>query len=258
MKFILAEKREMTQKYAPDGSVIPVTKLSVAPCVITQIKTEAKDGYVALQIGCGFKKNLSKSIKGHLKNLGSFRYLKEFIIEPSLASDLKTGDVIDIDTFTPGDNVQVTGVSKGRGFQGVVRRYHFHGHPASHGHKDQLRHSGAIGAGGVQNVSKGKRMSGRMGTDQVTVKNLKIIEVDAQNQELFVKGAVPGAKGGLTVVVSLAGQIKLKKPTAAEEKKLSVAPEAVKPVDRVASSQPETQPAAAEGSQKSITEAEKQ
>ena len=200
MKFILATKEGMTQKFAEDGTVIPVTKLLAKTCVVTQVKNEEKDGYLAVQVGCGAKKNISKSVKGHLKELGSFRYLKEFRIDGSQAANLKVGDKINVGIFQNGDMVQVSGISKGKGFQGVVRRHGFHGSPASHGHKDQLRMPGSIGATGPAHVFKGTKMAGQMGNKQVTVKNLQVVEVDQKKEEIFIKGAVPGHNGNLILI----------------------------------------------------------
>ena len=247
MKFILAEKREMTQKFAEDGKVIPVTKLVITPNVVTQIKTQDHDGYVAVQLGFGTKRNISKPVMGHLKNLGKFKFIKEFRIkesdQPMKTIDdgegkketiaMKVGDVLTATVFQPGDKVQATGTSKGRGFQGVVKRHGFSGSPASHGHKDQLRMPGSIGAGGNQHVFKGTRMAGRMGGDQVTVKNLQIIEVDPAGTELFIKGAVPGARGSL-ILVSGGGEIVMVVP--AEKKETAVVEE--KKADETATATP--------------------
>lgn len=216
-KFILAEKKEMTQKFAENGSVIPVTKVVAGPCVITQIRDKAKDGYSAVQIGFGFKKNLSKALKGHLKDTGSFRYLKEFRIEEQEAEKLKVGDKITVGVFENSDLVKVTGTSKGKGFQGVVKRHGFHGSPASHGHKDQLRMPGSIGATGPAHVFKGTKMGGRMGGNQTTVSNLGIIEVNSENNEIFIKGAVPGARNNL-LLISGVGDLVLGSP---DEKEVS-------------------------------------
>lgn len=200
MKFILAEKIAMTQKFAADGTVIPVTKVVAGPCVVTQVKTEDRDSYVAVQVGFGSKRKLSKSVAGHLKTLGSFRYLKEFRLTPEQAKTLTVGNRITAAIFQPGDVINVSGDSKGKGFQGVVKRHHFAGSPASHGHKDQLRMPGSIGSQGPQHVLKGKRMPGRMGGEQVTVTNLEVVEVDTEKNELFIKGAVPGAVGNLLLI----------------------------------------------------------
>jgi len=211
MKFILAEKKAMTQKFAPDGTVIPVTKVVAGPCIITQLKSEKADGYTAVQLGFGSKRNLNKSAKGHLKNLGNSRYLKEFRISEAEGEKLAMGQKITVSTFSVGDIVKVSGITKGKGFQGVVRRHGFHGSPATHGHKDQLRMSGSIGSGGAQHVFKGTRMGGRMGGGLVTVKNLEIIEVDLKNNEIFIKGALPGSKSNL-LLISGAGDLIIEEP----------------------------------------------
>ncbi|MAF14311.1 MAG: 50S ribosomal protein L3 [Parcubacteria group bacterium] len=200
MKFILAEKKEMTQKFEENGTVIPVTKVIANPCVVTQLKDIKKDGYTAVQIGFGSKRNLSKSVKGHLKNLGNFRYLKEFKISDEDAKKLAVGNKITVNIFQSGDKVKVSGTSKGKGFQGVVKRHGFHGSLASHGHKDQLRMPGSIGATGPAHVFKGKKMPGQMGNSQVTVTNLEIVEIDSDKNEIFIKGAVPGARNNLLLI----------------------------------------------------------
>ena len=190
----------MTQKFAPNGTVIPVTKVVAGPCVVTQVKTADNDGYVAVQLRFGSKRKASKPVSGHLKNLGIFRYLREFRLTPEQVQSLEVGNRITAGIFQPGDVIHVTGASKGKGFQGVVKRHGFHGSPASHGHKDQLRMPGSAGATGTQHVLKGKRGPGRMGGGQVTVTNLEVVEVDAQKNELFIKGAVPGAIGNLLLI----------------------------------------------------------
>lgn len=200
MKFILGKKIEMTQRFREDGRVVPVTVVQAGPCVVTQVKSKEKDGYVAIQLGYGQRRRLSKPLAGHLKGLDPLRYLREFrLMEPS---PLKKGDEIRVDVFQPGDIVSVTGQSKGKGFQGVVRRHGFAGSPASHGHKDQLRMPGSIGATAPQRVLKGKRMAGHMGDERVTVKNLEVMEVDLKHHLLFIQGAVPGARGGLLSVAA--------------------------------------------------------
>ena len=206
MKFILAEKKEMTQKFAEDGTVIPVTKVVAGPCFVTQTKKMGPDGYTAVQLGFGKKSKIAKPQQGHFKNLGKFRYLKEFRLTAEEASRLAVGNKISATIFKPGDIVKVTGTSKGKGFQGVVKRWGFSGSPASHGHKDQLRMPGSIGAGGVQHVFKGMRMGGRTGGSQITVSNLEIIDVDSEKNEIFIKGAVPGARNNL-VLISGDGEI---------------------------------------------------
>jgi large subunit ribosomal protein L3 len=213
MKFILGKKLEMTQIWQ-DNKVVPVTKIVAGPCFVVQVKTKDKDGYEAIQIGFGEKKekNIKKPQKGHLAKVGkNLRYLREFRLDKNGGGEevkVKIGDVIKVDTFAPGDKVKVTGISKGRGFQGVVKRHNFAGAPASHGTKDQLRMPGSIGATGPAHVFKGTRMAGRMGGDQVTVKNLEIIEVDKENNILLIKGAIPGARNSL-VLISGEGELKV-------------------------------------------------
>jgi large subunit ribosomal protein L3 len=199
MKFILAKKIEMSQVFRPDGTVIPVTLVKAGPCVVTQVKTDETDGYTAIQLGFLPGKKLAKPQAGHLKDLEPKSVLHEFRL--ATPGELKRGDAVEASVFAPGDKVQVIGISKGKGFQGVVKRHHFHGHPASHGHKDQQRMPGSIGAGGVQHVMKGRRMAGRMGNEQVTVKNLEIVEV-RDNGILAVKGAVPGARNSVIEIMT--------------------------------------------------------
>lgn len=203
MKFILGKKIEMTQIFKGD-KVVPVTKIQAGPCLVTQIKTQEKDGYEAAQIGFSKKRRNTKSLAGHLKK-GSAdkeynRYLREFKIEKS---DLKIGDKIKVDIFQPGDKIKVVGTSKGKGFQGVVRRHGFHGASATHGTKDQERMPGSIGATGPARVFKGKKMPGRMGGKQITVKTLEIIEVIPEENLLLVKGAVPGARNSLLEITQV-------------------------------------------------------
>ncbi|MEK9152640.1 MAG: 50S ribosomal protein L3, partial [Patescibacteria group bacterium] len=144
------------------------------------------------------KKKPTKPLAGHLKATKNFKTLREFRLND--ASELKVGDTIDASTFAPGEFIKVTGESKGKGFQGVVKRHHFRGGPASHGHKDNLRMPGSIGSGGMQRVFKGLRMGGRMGGERVSVSNLEVVSVDAAKGLLMVKGAVPGARGGLLLI----------------------------------------------------------
>ncbi len=200
MKFILAKKIEMTQRFQEDGKVNPVTIVEGGPCVISQIKTNDKEGYSSVQLGFGEKKKIIKSQAGHLKKLGNARYLKEFRIDE--VDSLKRGQIITTETFEVGDIVEVIGTSKGKGFQGVVKRHGFKGGRGSHGDKDQLRMPGSIGATDAARVFKGKRMGGHMGDDRVTVKNLEIIEIDATKNHIYIKGAVPGARGSLIHIIA--------------------------------------------------------
>jgi large subunit ribosomal protein L3 len=198
MKFILGKKLEMSQKFKEDGTVIPVTLITVGSCKVTQIKTKEKDGTNAVQIGFDLVKKLNKPEAGHLKDLENFRHLAEIPVEKP--EEYQRGQEIKVSVLAPGDKVQVVGTSKGMGFAGVVKRHHFRGHPATHGHKDQLRMPGSIGAGGVQRVFKGMRMAGRMGVDRVTIKNLEVVEVDEKNNILALKGAVPGKRGAIVLI----------------------------------------------------------
>ncbi len=213
MKFILGKKLEMTQVWQND-KVVPVTKVVAGPCFVVQVKTKEKDGYRAVQVGFGEKKekNIKKPQKGHLAKIGkNLRYLREFRLDKNKQEEevkVKIGDMIKVDIFSPGDKIKVTGISKGRGFQGVVKRHNFAGAPASHGTKDQLRMPGSIGATGPAHVFKGIKMAGRMGGDQVSTKNLEIIEVDKENNILLIKGAIPGARNSL-VLISGEGELKV-------------------------------------------------
>jgi large subunit ribosomal protein L3 len=198
MKFILGKKIEMSQKFKEDGTVVPVTLILAGPCKITQIKTEGKDNCNAVQVGFETRKRISKPLAGHLKDLENFRYLVDFEVEKP--EEYKRGQEIKISELTVGGKVQIAGFSKGKGFAGVVKRHGFHGGPASHGHKDNLRMPGSIGAGGVQRVFKGMRMAGHMGNERVTIKNLEIVEIDEKNNILALKGAVPGARGALLMI----------------------------------------------------------
>lgn len=201
MKYILATKQEMTQFYTPDGKVVAATILSAGPITVTAIKNAEKDGYVAAQIGFGkqLSQRINKAQLGALKDLGAFKVLREFRPEDGVL-DVAVGDVLKADVFTAGDDIVVSGISKGKGFQGGVKRHGFHGGPRSHGQAHSEREVGSIGAGGMQRVMKGLRMPGRMGSDRTTVKGLKVLAVDTDNNLLLVSGAVPGRRGTLIEV----------------------------------------------------------
>ena len=200
MKYIIGEKLGMTQLVGEKGEIIPVTLIGADDCVVLQLKTPEKDGYSAVQVGSGIKKEnkLSKSLKGHFKGLGSFRFVREFLVED--VSGYQVGDKIAVSNFLPGELVKISAKTIGRGFQGVVKRHNFKGGPASHGHRDVLRRPGAIGGRFPQRVLKGKRMAGRMGQDRVTTKNIKVIRVDAERKILALNGAVPGKKGTMVEI----------------------------------------------------------
>jgi large subunit ribosomal protein L3 len=201
MAFILGKKLKMSQIWK-DDKAIPVTLVQAGPITITQIRTREKDGYSAVQIGFApTKKKLNKSLKGHLKELGNFRYLKEFVIDNKRQAtsdkEYKVGDILDVNQFQEGDKVKVSGLNKGRGFQGVVKRHGFGGGPKTHGQKNRWRAPGSIGATAPQRVMPGKKMAGRMGQERTTVKNLKVVGIDKEKNILMVKGAVPGMNGTL-------------------------------------------------------------
>ncbi|MBN2854245.1 50S ribosomal protein L3 [Patescibacteria group bacterium] len=202
MKFILGKKMSMTQMWFND-KVLAVTPIKAGPCVIAQVKTKDNDGYEALQFTLGERKekNINKPQLGHFKKAGlKPAHVKEFRTE--VASDFKIGDVVSVGTFAVGDIVNVCGTSKGRGFQGVVKRHGFHGFRKTHGNKDQERMPGSIGPKGPAHVFKGTKMGGRMGGDRVTTTNLEIVAIDEENDIIFIKGAVPGAVNGLLMIDS--------------------------------------------------------
>ena len=201
MKVILGTKVGMTQIIGKDGIVTPVTIIQAGPATVTQIKTTETDGYNAVQLGFGKGKNLCKSVSGHVKKAGENinpKVLKEFRRDD--IADVKLGDVITVEAFELGDKVAVTGISKGKGFAGTVKRWNFQESRNTHGFKGDIRKVGSIGSMYPQKVFKGKRMPGRMGHDQVTVKNLVVAYIDKENNLLGLKGAVPGPKqGNLTI-----------------------------------------------------------
>lgn len=190
----------MTQIFGEDGTAYPVTVLVAGPTAVTEIKDSQRDGYKAVQVGFGEKKekNLTKPMKGHLKGK-NFAHLKEYRLKEDEESP-KIGDVLDLSMFNEGETITVRSVSKGKGFQGVVKRHGFGGGRRSHGQKHSEREPGSIGMGGVQRVLKGKRMGGRMGGDQVTVKNIEIVKIIPETNEIFLKGAVPGRRGTLVEI----------------------------------------------------------
>ena len=199
---IIGKKIGMTQVFRPDGQVVPVTLLKAGPCVVTQRKTPASDGYDAVQVGLvDFAKKQNKPMTGHFKKAGAdgVKYIREFKLKPG-NGDLKLGDKILVDQFKPNDKVDVTGVSKGRGFQGVVKRHGFGGGEGSHGSMFH-RAPGSIGASSYPSrVFPGTRLPGQMGDGQVTVRNLEVIDVDTEDNVLMVKGAVPGPNGAYVIV----------------------------------------------------------
>lgn len=196
--FLLGTKENMTQVFDEAGNVTPATVISVSPVTVTQIKTAKTDGYASVQLAGGEQKEkrLSKALKGHLKGK-AFRFLKEFRASEEDLSGFNVGDVVSFDGLEEGDKVTISGASKGKGFQGVVKRHGFKGGPRTHGQKHSEREPGSIGAGGVQRVLKGVRMGGRMGGDRVTQKNIRVLRIDKESGKIYVSGALPGRKGTL-------------------------------------------------------------
>ncbi len=203
MKAIIGKKIEMTQVFKDDGTVVPVTLVQAGPCTVIEVR-EYQDRK-AVVVGFGNKKNLAKPQQKQWEGLGSFAHVCE--IKLPEGEEFKKGDTINLSVFEQGDMVDAIGVSKGKGFQGVVKRHGFHGSPASHGHKDQLRMPGSIGAGGPQKVFKGVRMAGRMGGDRVTVKNLEVVQVNEKDGTLAIKGAIPGSRGSIIQIIGTDGDI---------------------------------------------------
>ncbi len=196
---ILGKKLGMTQVFKEDGTFEPVTAIEAGPCAVVQVKDDAGEGYKAVQLGFGEAKRLKSPQKGHLKELGIFRYLRELRIEDM--EGISVGDKVDVSVFKEGDIVDITGISKSKGFAGVVKRHGFAGGPKTHGQSDRHRHPGSIGASSSPGrVLKGTRMAGRMGGDRVTVQGLKVYKTDIGRNLLLVKGAVPGNKNGLLII----------------------------------------------------------
>lgn len=196
---IIGKKIGMTQVFPDEGRLTAVTAIEAGPCVVTQVKTETKEGYNAVQLGFGPVKKPNQPEKGHLKKLEIGRYLREFRV--SDAASIEVGQKVDVSLFKPGDMVDIIGVSKGRGFAGVVKRHHFAGGPKTHGQSDRHRAPGSVGANtSPGRVLKGLRMAGHMGDARVTVCHLKVVQADAQRNLLLVRGAVPGGRNGLLLI----------------------------------------------------------
>ncbi len=190
----------MTQIFDKEGVVRPATLVEASPVVVTQVKTAKTDGYNALQIASGTKKaaNITKALKGHFKDLGSFADLREFRMDEVTH---KVGDKIELTQFQEGDTIEVSALSKGKGFQGVVKRHGFGGGPRTHGQKHSEREPGSIGGGLRNKVPKKMRMAGRMGGDRITVKNLKVLHIDGATNTLYISGAIPGRRGTLVEII---------------------------------------------------------
>jgi len=215
MKFILGKKQHMMQCFLEDGTAVPATVISAGPLVVTQVKSPDIDGYTAVQVAYDEQKTsrATKAHLGHIKKAKSsetgspdasseaFREAYKHLREFRDIEDIKEGDTITVSSFAKGDVVIVSGISKSKGFQGVVKRHGFHGGPRSHGQKHSEREAGSTGATGPQKVLKGTRMPGRMGGDRITIKNLEIIGVDTENNQLLIKGAIPGRRGTLVEII---------------------------------------------------------
>ena len=199
---IIGRKLGMTQIFRGSGEAEAVTAVEAGPCSVVQIKTVAKEGYNAVQLGFGEAKRLKSPQRGHLRGLGQFKHLREFRVDD-------IGDIqvkVDVSMFSEGDLVDVTGMSKGKGFAGVVKRHGFAGGPKTHGQSDRHRHPGSIGATtSPGRVLKGTRMAGHMGNRRVTVRKLEVLKADPERNLLLIKGAVPGAKNGLLLITKSAG-----------------------------------------------------
>ena len=199
MKALLGTKIGMTQVIGEDGVATPVTLIQAGPLTVTQVKTVETDGYNAVQVAYGEGKNLSKAVAGHVKTSGATpKHIREFRVDE--LPELKVGDSINVGEFTLGDIVDATGISKGKGFAGTVKRHNFNTSRRTHGGNGDVRRVGSIGSMYPQKVFKGKRMPGRMGHDQVTVKNLRVAYISVEDNLIGVKGAVPGPKRGLIVL----------------------------------------------------------
>ncbi|MFC1913569.1 50S ribosomal protein L3 [Chloroflexota bacterium] len=196
---IIGRKLGMTQVFGDSGKAETVTAIEAGPCTVTQIKTAVKEGYNAVQIGFGEAKRLNSPRRGHLKELGQFKHLREFRMAD--VTGIQVGDKIDVSLFKSGDLIDVTGVSRGKGFAGVVKRYGFAGGPKTHGQSDRHRAPGSIGAGtSPGRVLKGKRLPGHMGNRTVTVRHLEVSQADPVRNLLLVRGAVAGGSSGLLLI----------------------------------------------------------
>ncbi len=204
MKFILGTKQNMTEYFAADGKMHAATIVSVDPVVVTQVKTAEKDGYTAVQLGYGIRKekNVTKPQKGHFAGKGSFMETREFRVTAEEAAAMNAGDALNVSSFAEGDKVTVSGISKAKGFQSVIKRHGFAGGPRSHGQKHSERAPGSIGGGLRNRVPKGMRMAGRTGGDRITVPGLTVLAVDAETNTILLSGAVPGRRGTTLEIVA--------------------------------------------------------
>ena len=196
---IVGKKLGMSQIFTDNGKAEAVTAIEAGPCTVIQVKTKDKEKYDAVQLGFGEAKRVNSPQRGHLNELGQFRYLREFRVDDT--EGIQVGDKVDVSMFEAGDLVDVTGISKSKGFAGVVKRHHFAGGPKTHGQSDRHRHPGSIGASATPSrVLKGMRMAGHMGNDRVTARHLEVFQADPERNLLLVKGAVPGSRNGLLLI----------------------------------------------------------
>ena len=204
MTFILGVKDGMTQLFDGEGMAIPVTAIAVEPNTVTQVKTVESDGYNAIQLAQGERnqKQIKKPQVGHFKGVdrSNFKNVKEFRVDTT--EGFTVGDTLDTSVLEEGQKVTVSSVSKGKGFQGGVKRHNFSGGRRSHGNKHSEREGGSIGAGGPQRVFKGVKMPGRMGSDRITIKNLTVVKIDSENNRIFVQGALAGKRGDVVEIVA--------------------------------------------------------
>ncbi len=199
MKTIIGKKIEMTHLFDEAGNFVPVTVVEAGPCIVTQIKTIEADGYAAVQIGLGKGKHLTKPMVGHLKqSKAESKILREVKLD-NIDEEIKVGDEIKVDIFHEGELIKAIGTSKGKGFAGTIKRHNFHRGPKTHG-SHNYRAPGSIGAGYPEHVFKGKKLPGQMGHEQVTVKDLKIIKVDTENNLLAIQGAIPGPRKSIVLI----------------------------------------------------------
>jgi large subunit ribosomal protein L3 len=229
LKSIIGTKIGMTQVFDETGNIIPVSVVQAGPCIITSVRTKEKDGYAAIQMGFGDvkkEKNLSKAYLGQFKkkNLAPKKFVQEFRVDD--AANYQIGQEIKVDLFQSGDFVDVTGLTKGKGFAGTVKRHGFGGGPSTHGQSDRQRAPGAIGAQGFQRVIKGLRMAGHLGNEYVTIQRLKIVTVDPEKNVLLIRGALPGINRGIVVIENTVKRVKAAvepKGKAADKKKAASA-----------------------------------
>jgi large subunit ribosomal protein L3 len=236
LKSILGTKVGMTRIFDPIGNMVPVTVVSCGPCVVSSIRTKEKNGYSALALGFGNtkEKTMPKPLAGQFKknNIALKKYIREFLVDDT--SKYQLGQEIKADIFQAGDYIDVSGISKGKGFAGVVKRHGFAGGPSTHGQSDRQRHPGSISAQGFQRVIKGLRMAGRMGSERVTIQGLEVVSVDPVNNVMLIKGAVPGVNKGLLLIEKTIKKIKVKAApvVSKKDKKKEAAPKPAQAVKK--------------------------